>query len=50
MSSVSLLIATNGMATDQQINMLVVQLLLVITFFLCERWNNFDNHFSIILL
>ena len=34
MPSVSLLIATNGMATDEQMNLLVVQLLFV-TFFCC---------------
>ena len=50
-ASVSLLIATSGMATDQQINLLVVQLRLVTFFFVvCERWNNFDNRFSFILL
>ena len=28
----------------------IVQLRFVTFLFVCERWNNFDNHFSIILL
>ena len=50
MLSVSLLIATSGMATDEQMNLLVVQLRFVTFFFVCERWKNFDNRFSFILL
>ena len=38
MPSVSLLIARSGVATDQQINLLVVQLCFVTIFFVvCER-------------
>ena len=38
MPSVSLLIARNGMATDQQLNLLAVQLCFVTIFFVvCER-------------
>ena len=48
MSSVSWLLATSGTAVDEQMYLLVVQLLFVTVFFVCERWNIFDNHFSII--
>ena len=37
MPSVSLLIARSGMATDQQINLLVVQLFCYDFFVVCER-------------
>ena len=51
MPSVSLLIATSGMATDEQMNLLFVQLRFVTFFFVvCERRKNFDNCFSFILL
>ena len=50
MPSVSLLIATSGMASDEQMNLLVFQLRFVTFFVVCERWKNFDNRFSIILL
>ena len=48
MSSVSWLLATSGTAADEQMNLLVVQLRFITVFFVCERWNNFDNHFSLI--
>ena len=50
MSSVSWLLATSGTAADEQMNLLVVQLRFFTVFFVCERWNNFDNHFSLIFL
>ena len=50
MPYVSLLTATSGMATDEQINLLVVQLRFVTFFVVCERWKTFDNRFSFILL